>query len=520
MGRSYIVLFTLAALLGSHRATAQTFTDLYDFANDTSTTTVNPNPVAGVVVSGSILYGVTQLDGTNGNGMIFTLNTNGTGFATLYTFSRTALSSSGAGFTNSDGANPAGLILSGNMLYGTTSAGGTNGAGTVFALNTNGSGFLTLHTFNRSSFDVHALSSTNSDGAQPQAGLLLSGGTLYGTTLNAGTNGFGTVFAVNTDGTGFTTLHSFNGGATASKTPATDGGNPAATLVLSGNMLYGTTEAGGTNGWGTVFAVNTNGSGFVTLHSFTPYTFNAQTQTLTTNTDGATPKAGLVLSGHMLYGTTTAGGTNGNGMVFGIDINGPTATTVHDFSATNGPSFSNSDGANPVSVLSLSGNTLYGTTEFGGTNGNGTIFAVNTDGTGFATLYSFNPVVESRFLVPTNYGGANPASGVVLAGNTLFGTANGVGSYNRQSGDGGGIYGGGTVFALTLSMSSSVIPISLNFQLNAPKLALTWANPAFLLQSAPGVVGPWTAVPGAASPYNAPVTNQLQFFRLVDTNSP
>jgi len=511
-------LFTLAAVLGTYRTTAQTFTNLYNFSNSLSA--VNGNPVAGVVVSGNMLYGATYYGGTNGDGMIFALNTNGTGFATLHTFSPLVFSASAGGSTNSDGGNPVGLILSGNMLYGTTLSGGTNGSGTVFALstNTNGNGFVSLHAFSTSSFDVNVLSSTNSDGAEPEAGLVSSGGTLYGTTYQAGTNGWGTVFAINTNGNGFTTLHSFNGGATASATPSSDGGNPAATLVLNGNTLYGTTEAGGTNGWGTVFALNTNGLGFITLHSFSPYTFNAVTQTLSTNTDGATPKAGLVLSGNMLYGTTSAGGTNGTGMVFAVNTNGPTTTTVYDFSATNGASFTNHDGANPLSVLVLSGNTLYGTTQFGGTNGNGTIFAVNTDGTGFAPLYNFNPVVESSSLSYTNYGGANPKTGLVLSGNTFFGTANGGGSYNRQSGDGGGLYGGGTVFALTVSMSVS--PIPLNLQVNAPNLVLTWANPAFFLQSASGITGSWTTVPGASSPYNAALTNPMQFFRLVDTNSP
>jgi len=51
--------------------------------------------------------------------------------------------------------------------------------------------------------------STNSDGAGPQAGLILSGTTLYGTASQGGSSGYGTVFAVNTDGTGFTTLHTF-----------------------------------------------------------------------------------------------------------------------------------------------------------------------------------------------------------------------------------------------------------------------------------------------------------------------
>ena len=66
--------------------------------------------------------------------------------------------------TNRDGANPtAGLILSGNTLYGTAYAGGTNGNGTVFAVNTNGTGFTTLHNFT-------ALNPNNSDGALPEAG--------------------------------------------------------------------------------------------------------------------------------------------------------------------------------------------------------------------------------------------------------------------------------------------------------------------------------------------------------------
>src|SRR6266851_4913594 len=57
--------------------------------------------------------------------------------------------------------------------------------------------FTTLHSF------------TGSDGAVPMAGLVLSSNTLYGTTVNGGTSDNGTVFAVNTDGTGFTNLYSF-----------------------------------------------------------------------------------------------------------------------------------------------------------------------------------------------------------------------------------------------------------------------------------------------------------------------
>jgi uncharacterized repeat protein (TIGR03803 family) len=385
----------------------------------------------------------------------------------------------------------------------------------VFALDTNGNGFVALHTFSPAAFNPNIGSSTNSDGENPEAGLVIISNTLYGTTWQAGTNGYGTVFAINTDGSGFTLLHSFNGGATASQSGG-DGGNPSSTLVLSGATLYGTTQAGGTNGWGTVFSISTNGTGYVTVHHFTPYTYNSVTSTLTTNADGAVPVAGLVLSGNTLYGTTKSGGTNGNGTVFAVNMNG-LETPLYNFSVTNGAS-SNSDGANPVAGLVLSGSTLYGTTVFGGTNGNGTVFALNTDGTGFSTLYNFNPVSQSPSFSYTNYGGANPKAGLVLSGNTLFGTANGGGSYGSQAGGGGGLYGGGTVFSLTISLSLG--PIQLSSQLNGKNLVLTWGNPAFSLQSAPAVNGAWTTVSGATSPYSASVTNPMQYFRLVYTNSP
>src|SRR5258708_31096052 len=68
------------------------------------------------------------------------------------------------------------------------------------------------------------------------------------------------VFAVNTDGTGFTTLHNF---------ASYDGADPVAGLILSGDTLYGTTAGGASSGNGTVFAVKTDGTGFSILHSFT-----------------------------------------------------------------------------------------------------------------------------------------------------------------------------------------------------------------------------------------------------------
>ena len=250
-------------------------------------------------------------------------------------------------------------------LYGTANGGGSfTGGGTVFKLNTDGSGFTVLKDF------------TNSiDGANPIGGLELSGATLYGTTANGGNYGCGTVFSVNTDGSGYTVLKYFAGYF------GNDGANPVAALVLSGTTLYGTTLYGGNYGVGTVFKVNTDGSGYAVLKFFS-------------GDEGEYPFAGLLLSGTTLYGTTRSGGSSWNGTVFSINTDGTGCTVLH--------SFTGSDGANPVAGLVLFGTTLYGTTSYGGSSGNGAVFGVNTNGTGFTVLKQFN-----------GYDGINPGACVV-----------------------------------------------------------------------------------------------------------
>ena len=86
------------------------------------------------------------------------------------------------------------MVLSGNKLYGTTYDGGKNFDGSIFAINTDGTGFTNLFSF------------ANFNGYFPMGNLILSSQTLYGTTLMGGTKGDGEVFAINTDGTGFTNL--------------------------------------------------------------------------------------------------------------------------------------------------------------------------------------------------------------------------------------------------------------------------------------------------------------------------
>src|SRR5882672_5394487 len=179
------MLITGLGLVPDGRLTAQSFTTLHSFdGND------GVYPRGDLVLSGRTLYGTARAGGSFGAGTVFSVNTEGTSFTNLHSFTAT----SGAMGTNSDGSNPVGgLVLSGHTLYGTAPNGGHSGYGTVFKINTDGTGFTTLYSFDYFTYEIF--------------GLVLSSNILYGTTDLGGSWGYGSVFALNTDGTGFKILH-------------------------------------------------------------------------------------------------------------------------------------------------------------------------------------------------------------------------------------------------------------------------------------------------------------------------
>jgi len=437
--QNLFLAFGITALVAMPAA-AQTFTNLHAYITGSD----GANPYAGLILSSNTLYGTANDGGSMGNGSVFAIATTGTGYTNLHNFAA------------ADGVNPyAGLVLSGGMLYGTAYQGGGSGFGSVFAINTNGTGFTNLHNF-----------ASTSDGANPFAGLVLSGGMLYGTTSAGGSGGNGSVFAINTNSTGFTNLHSF--------VSVSDGASPYAGLVSSGGMLYGTTSAGGSGGSGSVFAINTNSTGFTNLHSFV------------SAGDGASPHSGLILFGNTLYGAATSGGSGGSGTLFAINTNSTGFTNLHSFASA-------SDGANPNAVI-LSGNNLYGTATHGGSGSSGSLFAINTNSTGFTNLHSFVSASD----------GATPRAGLIVSGSTLYGTASSGGGGNN-----------GSVFALILG-TSTLTPIPLKIQLLGNATVLSWTNSAFTLQSAPAATGTYAGISGATnSPYTNSITGTQQFFRLI-----
>src|SRR5207247_1767842 len=138
--------------------------------------------------------------------------------------------------------------------------------------------------------------------------------------------------------------------------------------------LYGTTASGGSAGRGTVFKVNTDGNDFAVLHNFAaPDSYNSFGEPI--NEDGVGPAGRLVLFANVLYGTASGGGSWGGGTVFALNPDGTGFTNPHSFTRTS--SYTNSDGTTPVAGLTVSGNTLCGTTRSGGSAANGTVFGIS-----------------------------------------------------------------------------------------------------------------------------------------------
>lgn len=372
------------------------YTVLYKFK---STDGDGRNPTTKLVEGkDGALYGVTFYGGTFGLGTVFKLNKDGTGYQVLHSFKGSP----------ADGSGPAGLLeASDGALYSTTFLGGDFNLGCIFRLNKDGTGHTNLHSLN------------GSDGARPNAGLIeASDQLLYGTSTSGGNQGAGAVFRLSKDGGNFAVLYSFS-------TTGGDGQHPyAALLEGTDGALYGTTyEGGGTNA-GTVFKLDKNGSNYIVLRNFivgppspgnplgqllegTDHALygtsfrggsdNAGTVFRITRDgldfnimhhfkqgDGYWPYAGLIEVGNTLYGTTREGGAARIGTAFRINEDGSGYGLIHHFN------FSGYDGYYPLALVQGSDEGIYGVTQTGGTNADGTLFKINPDGSGYTLLHHFD----------------------------------------------------------------------------------------------------------------------------------
>ena len=333
----------------TNRNSSWVLTPLYSFlgGNDGS----NPRAANVVLTADGILFSTTYYGGgscsggSNGCGTVFKLQPQPTACnSTICPWNETVLHS----FSGDDGAGPVGALFldpSGNA-DGVTSTGGFRNGGSVFQLDAS-SGWMETILFHPYGYPG---SSVTPDHA----------GNLYGSTF-IGTSSPGTVYQLVQSGQTWigTDIYAFTGGS--------DGGYPQAGVIFDGaGNLYGATTSGGSGGGGTVFELSPSNGGwnYQVLYSF------------------AGPNNGLLVVGPVgnlimdssgsLYGTTIADGANGFGAVFKLTpSNGSWSyTSLHDFTG-------GSDGSSPYCnlVFDASGN-LYGTASAGGAFGSGVVFKI------------------------------------------------------------------------------------------------------------------------------------------------
>jgi len=326
----------------NHVDTSGAGNDIFHFGN-------SPNgfrPNGGVIrASDGKLYGTTTIGGADGNGVVYSVNADGTGYTRLHQF------------IDAEGYNPSGKLLEAGdgKLYGACRYGGANGLGCIFRMNKNGTGFQVIYDY------------TNYTGAYSPVGGLVedNSGVLFGVNFWP----YGSIFKINKDGSNYTELKVFMPG---------DLQFPYNGIKIGRNHLYGACGYGGAANKGGIFRIKKDGTGFEILHSFDG------------TTDGELPVgAPLIARNGKIYGSTANGGADGNGFIFRMDTTGANFTILRDLSGSDG-------GSTWTDMIQASDSLIYGGTFIGGTGGGGTLFRMNLDGSAFTVIKSFDMNTEGQ----------------------------------------------------------------------------------------------------------------------------
>jgi uncharacterized repeat protein (TIGR03803 family) len=322
-------------------------------------------PQSALIYNNGALYGTTSRGGPNDAGTVYTYN--------LATNVESVL-------TTTMGLLPyTPVTLVGDKLYGTTSA-ADNGSGNIFDYNLKTGVTTDLHAFPQSR-----------DLAYP-GGLVKLGGNLYGTTTNSGNFDYGSIFQYNLKTGVFTTLYAFTGGA--------DGKGPSQ-LVAKNGILYGVTARGGANGDGAIFTYNPTTSTEKTVYSFSGAA------------DGNSP-SGLTFHQGLIFGTALFGGANNQGTIFKMDPATNTVSVVYNL-------IGGSEGCLPAGSPAIIGGMLYSiAASCGSTANQGTLFSVKLSNAKEKTLHIFTNGAD----------GVSPGAGLLLNQGIIYGTASYGGANN------------------------------------------------------------------------------------------
>lgn len=320
------------------------------------------------------LYGTTRFGGSDGKGTIFKFRMLDESLSVVWDF------------TGADGREPWGELMDdgAGRLWGTTRFGGASNLGSVFRFQMQTEEVTTMVSFDGGG--------QSGKGSEPLGGLLMDAfGDFWGTASLGGRNDRGVVFRVQSNGIFVAPIH-----FTGTNGLGTSGSFPAATLAGDGDgFLWGTAQSDGKSGRGAVFKVDPQSGGAVTMHVF---------DDAAAGLPGFLPQTALVSDGQgNFWGTTTRGGASGAGTIYKVNVETGALTTVKEFTGLGGAV----TGAEPRGDLLLaSDGNLWGTTRFGGTDNDGTIFKINPATGALTTVHSF--VNFSTFLF-----GRSPLAGLV-----------------------------------------------------------------------------------------------------------
>ncbi|MCC6817627.1 MAG: T9SS type A sorting domain-containing protein [Bacteroidia bacterium] len=287
-----------------------------------------------------------------------------------------------------DGGIPFGNLLftSSHQLYGMTYQGGLNNAGVIFSYNPVDKSFNKVFNFSAALF-----------GKNPYGGLIeLPDGKLMGMTSQGGANDYGTLFSFDTSQDSCTKLIDFDG---------TNGRQPYGNLMLANNSkLYGLTPYGGKDDYGVLFEFDASNNAVNVLVDFD------------NTTNGSSPFGNLIQSQNgKLYGMTNQGGNSDYGVLFEYDLSTSTYSKIIDFDGAN-------TGSYPLgNLIEVDNGKMYGMTQYGGANNRGVIFEFDPSTQTFLKVFDF---IDSM--------GINPAGSLELSFNQrLYGITQTGGKNNE-----------------------------------------------------------------------------------------
>lgn len=383
----------------------------------------------GVVFGGSLaqaqpmqMWTTTQHGGPLSWGTIMKINSDGTGFNVMHSFDFTY------------GGTPMGNIMqaSDGNIYGTCYDGGVFASCCIWRCTPTGT-YTDLYDFDISHGDF------------PTSGMVQINNKLWGAASGGGSHGSGVIYTWDLTGGAYNDEYNIDGSVSGNIYEPY-----GAPILASNGKLYGTAMAGGINNQGGLYSYDPSNNTYTQL-----YTFGTNTN------DGVIPYGGLFqASNGKLYGMTSDGGLNNMGTIFSFDPSNNTYTKLYDCTAAGG--------ASPRAGLCQDANgLLYGSMIQGGTNNTGTIFSFNPVGNVFTKLHDFSTV-----------DGNSPQSDLTVDANgVLYGTTS-IGGAN----------GGGTMFSFNTSNSMFTVLYALTSSTSGYN-----SNAALTVVSTPQGIAPHSA---------------------------